>query len=118
MTAGDGALTVTGLSFPGEVVQLVATTSDLCDPDPSLSGDAPARFPLGVTVVTWVSIDASGNKATATTRVTVAEVAADEDAITVTPSAAPRERPRRPCSRGRGDGPRRRGSALSAPHPP
>ena len=39
-----------------------------CIPSPS---DAPAAFPLGLTVVTWTATDTSGNAATATQNVTV-----------------------------------------------
>jgi len=49
-----------------------ATVSDLVDPNPSLSNDAPAAgFPVGTTIVTWTSADASGNVATATQMITV-----------------------------------------------
>lgn len=44
---------------------------DLVDPNPVLTSDAPARFPLGVTTVTWTARDASGNVRTAQQRVTV-----------------------------------------------
>jgi hypothetical protein len=47
------------------------TVSDLADPNPAVSNDAPALFPLGTTTVTWTALDASGNSATATQNVTV-----------------------------------------------
>ncbi|MDF7813550.1 HYR domain-containing protein [Hymenobacter sp. YC55] len=39
----------------------------------SVSNNAPAAFPLGVTTVTWTATDAAGNKTTATQTVTVAK---------------------------------------------
>jgi gliding motility-associated-like protein len=47
-----------------------ATTSDNCTVA-SVTNDAPATFPLGVTTVTWTVTDGSGNTATATQTVTV-----------------------------------------------
>ncbi len=49
----------------------VATASDLADPAPAITNDAPAVFPVGVTTVTWTATDASGNSATGTQTVTV-----------------------------------------------
>ncbi|MBI4285039.1 MAG: PxKF domain-containing protein [Chloroflexi bacterium] len=46
------------------------SVSDIVDPDPTVTNDAPGVFPLGTTVVTWTATDASGNSATATTTVT------------------------------------------------
>jgi len=49
-----------------------ATTSDIADPNPTVTSDAPANgFPVGSTVVTWTAEDASGNTATATQTITV-----------------------------------------------
>jgi len=48
-----------------------ASASDDCDPDPSISNDAPALFPLGDTEVTWTATDESGNFSTAIQIVTV-----------------------------------------------
>jgi PKD repeat protein len=47
------------------------TVSDMCDPSPVVTNNAPAKFPLGATTVTWTATDASGNVATAQQRVTV-----------------------------------------------
>jgi hypothetical protein len=53
------------------------TVSDLVDPNPTISSNAPAQgFPLGTTVVTWTTTDTSGNSATASQAVTVNMVAA------------------------------------------
>jgi hypothetical protein len=49
--------------------------SDICDASPSVLNDAPALFPVGVTVVTWTAEDVSGNGSTAAQRVTVTAAA-------------------------------------------
>jgi len=49
------------------------TVSDICDPDPAVSNDAPAVFPLGETAVTWKAADASGNSSACTQTVTVVD---------------------------------------------
>jgi HYR domain len=49
---------------------------DFCDATPVVTNDAPAVFPLGRTTVTWTATDASGNQATATQRVVVADTTA------------------------------------------
>jgi hypothetical protein len=49
------------------------TVSDNSDPNPTVTNNAPALFPLGTTVVTWTATDASGNTATAKQNVTVAD---------------------------------------------
>jgi hypothetical protein len=48
-----------------------ATASDDCALVGMPTSDAPAKFPLGVTTVTWTARDASGNPQTATQKVTV-----------------------------------------------
>jgi hypothetical protein len=48
-----------------------ATATDLCDASPTVSSNAPAAFPLGVSTVTWTGRDASGNQGTATQTVTI-----------------------------------------------
>lgn len=45
--------------------------TDTCDPNPTVTNDAPSVFPLGSTIVTWTATDASGHSATATQTVTV-----------------------------------------------
>lgn len=50
-------------------------TSDNCA-IASVTNDAPASFPLGVTTVTWTVTDGSGNSATATQMVTVVDATA------------------------------------------
>lgn len=48
-----------------------AVAEDALDLSPQITHDAPERFPLGTTVVTFTAIDRAGNTATATTRVTL-----------------------------------------------
>ena len=42
-----------------------ANASDAVDTSPTIASDAPALFPLGLTVVNWTATDASGNRAAA-----------------------------------------------------
>jgi parallel beta-helix repeat protein len=54
-----GTLTILNLGVP--------VVSDLEDPEPEVTNDAPsAGFPIGTTIVTWVVIDTAGNNAGAT----------------------------------------------------
>jgi len=53
-----------------------ATAADTCDPAPSLSDDAPSRFPLGETTVTFTAMDTAQNDATDTGAVTVVDTTA------------------------------------------
>ncbi len=56
-----------------------ATATDIADPAPSVSNDAPANgYPVGSTTVTWTAVDASGNSATATQTVTVNAYVAEQ----------------------------------------
>jgi len=48
-----------------------ATATDAVDPNPVITNDAPAQFPVGSTMVTWTATDAAGNSASATQSVTV-----------------------------------------------
>ena len=64
----DSKVTVT-VGAPSTVLPQ-PTVSDIVDPSPTVTNDAPDYFPLGVTIVTWTATDASGNSATATTEVT------------------------------------------------
>ena len=47
------------------------TVSDIADPSPTITNDAPESFPLGNTTVTWTAADSSGNEATAAQTVTI-----------------------------------------------
>jgi hypothetical protein len=55
------------------VVVPLPTATDNCGGVVTVTSDAPAVFPLGVTTVTFTAKDASGNTATATTTVTVVD---------------------------------------------
>lgn len=58
----------------GDPVDLgTPVVSDACDPSPAASNDAPATYPLGVTIVTWTATDGSGNMATTTQQVTMSD---------------------------------------------
>jgi len=65
-------LTVECSSPTGQAVNIgQATATDIVDPNPTITNNAPALFFLGATTVTWTATDASGNTATATQTVTV-----------------------------------------------
>lgn len=53
-----------------------STASDLVDANPVITNDAPATFPLGVTVVTFTATDASGNSSDISASVTVVDTSA------------------------------------------
>jgi hypothetical protein len=54
----------------------VPTATDDCAGTPTFANNAPAKFPVGPTVVTWTASDVSGNHATATQTVTVTDTVA------------------------------------------
>jgi len=65
---------VEATSSAGAAVHLPAPmVLDAADPSPGVSSDAPAVFPLGVTVVTWTAADHAGNSSTVHTVVTVVD---------------------------------------------
>jgi len=57
-----------------------ATASDTCDASPTVTNNAPAVFPSGITTVTWTATDAAGNVGTATQTVTVIDSSDDDNA--------------------------------------
>ena len=69
------------------------TVSDFCDPDPGVSNDAPALFPLGSTDVTWTAVDDDGNTASAMQNVLIEDTTPPEvfcnAPATITPPDAP-----------------------------
>ena len=74
------------------------TATDNCDTSVTISSDAPAVFPLGVTVVTFTAEDDAGNTSTAMTTVTVQDTTAPTIAVaTVNPDTLwPRNHKMRP----------------------
>jgi len=48
-----------------------ASATDLVDPHPTLTNNAPSEFPMGTTTVTFVATDASGNTVSGTATLTV-----------------------------------------------
>ena len=60
-----GVTTVLNLSTP--------RVSDLVDPYPVITSDAPDAFTLGVSVVNWTATDKTGNSANATQRITISD---------------------------------------------
>jgi hypothetical protein len=69
-----GPVTVEQQSRAGTPVALdLPTATDICDAAPVVTSNAPAIFPLGRTTVTFRAVDASGNVATARTKVTVVD---------------------------------------------
>ena len=49
----------------------IASSNDLIDSQSKITNDAPEVFPLGETIVTWTTTDASGNSASATQTISV-----------------------------------------------
>lgn len=78
----SGGLDATGTAIAALLGN--ATATDIVDPAPTVTNDAPAVLPVGDTVITFLAADATGNMTTATTTVTVT----DSTGPTVTPPAA------------------------------
>jgi hypothetical protein len=66
-------VTVEQESYAGTVVPLQATATDNCDPNPVITSNELAIYPLGETVVTFTASDASGNSASCSMTVTVVD---------------------------------------------
>ncbi|MHC4791328.1 MAG: HYR domain-containing protein [Planctomycetota bacterium] len=60
-------------SHDGTIVPLQATATDICDPNPVITSDELAIYPLGVTIVTFTATDASGNSSSCSMTVTVVD---------------------------------------------
>ena len=65
--------TTTVPAFP---VLVAASSTDDTDPNPVITSDAPASFPVGTTTVTWTATDTSGNHASTTSDVGITLVPA------------------------------------------
>jgi hypothetical protein len=61
--------------------------SDICDPTLNVGNDAPAVFPLGVTVVTWTASDDSGNSTNAIQVVTIVDTTPPELSLSLDPDS-------------------------------
>ena len=63
------------------------SVSDICDPTLSVGNDAPALFPLGVTVVTWTASDDSGNSTNDTQVVTIVDTTPPDLSLSLDPDS-------------------------------
>lgn len=70
----DVMMEATGPSMSVELGS--ATAIDDRDLNPSVFNDAPARFPVGSTTVTWTAVDDAGNRSTATQTVQIDDTTA------------------------------------------
>jgi Ca2+-binding RTX toxin-like protein len=61
---------ITTTTCTGLVLQQ-PTAEDSCGGNVTFTSNAPTKYPLGTTIVTWTALDARGNTRTATQRVTV-----------------------------------------------
>lgn len=77
-TEGTGPTTPVDVGTP--------QVTDVCDPAPTFSHDAPTEFVLGTTVVTWTATDASGNVSRATQSVTIVDTTPPELEVSGLPS--------------------------------
>ena len=69
----DQSVTATG---PETAVDIgTATASDLADTQPTIVADKAGPFEVGTHTITWTATDTSGNKATATQKITVTDTA-------------------------------------------
>ncbi|MGD8579844.1 MAG: multicopper oxidase domain-containing protein, partial [Lysobacterales bacterium] len=70
----------------GQAVDLgLPTVTDNCDVSPFVENDAPATFPLGLTVVTWSATDESGNTGSDTQNVTIQDTTPPDISVEVSP---------------------------------
>ncbi|WP_157832447.1 HYR domain-containing protein, partial [Candidatus Nitrosotenuis chungbukensis] len=69
-------ITLEAASSDGNTVSLGDATASDAVMVSSVTNDAPERFPLGETTVTWTATDSSGNVSTATQKITVIDTTA------------------------------------------
>jgi hypothetical protein len=71
----------------GQAVTLgTATASDVCDPSPEITNDAPQLFKLGTIDVHWTATDDSGNTGTATQQVKIQDTTPPDLHIVLSPT--------------------------------
>jgi hypothetical protein len=63
-----------------------ATATDVCDPSPTITSDAPLLFGLGKNTVTWTATDESTNTGTATQTVTIVDTTPPKLTVTLSPT--------------------------------
>ncbi|WP_179369016.1 HYR domain-containing protein [Candidatus Nitrosotenuis sp. DW1] len=66
-------ITLEAASSDGNIVSLGDATASDAVLVSSVTNDAPEKFPLGETTVTWTATDSSGNTATATQKITITD---------------------------------------------
>jgi len=68
LTSGEVTIVVPSAGSTGAAVDVLsasgAVATDICDPDPTLTHNGPAEFPIGTTAVTITATDDAGNSAT------------------------------------------------------
>ncbi len=64
----------------------MATASDLCDPAPKVFDNAPGAFPLGVSNITWLATDASGNTSVCQQRAAIVDTTPPQVVVIATPT--------------------------------
>ena len=80
-TTTDTSIVLTSANYS------TATATDLVDPAPTITSNAPSSFQAGqTTTITWTATDSSGNSATATQRITVRDTTPPD--ITAPPDAS------------------------------
>ena len=72
ITAPDN-ITAEATGTSTSVTLVSATATDNRDSSPTITNNAPASFPYGVTTITWTATDHSGNQSTVTSTVTISD---------------------------------------------
>ncbi|MFM7795265.1 MAG: calcium-binding protein, partial [Candidatus Nitrosotenuis sp.] len=71
------------ISIRTPVLLGLATATDLTDDHPKITNDAPDKFPIGQTIVTWISQDKFGNSVNKTQTVTIQACGKPESAYSM-----------------------------------
>jgi parallel beta-helix repeat protein len=67
-------ITIEATGSATSVVLGAATATDAADPSPVIVNNAPTNYSVGTTTIIWTATDASGNSASATSRVTITDL--------------------------------------------